>query len=480
MGDDVRDILDIEGPHSGTPLSVSKEAIIGSAKKPPKKSGSTFKRPEGMARELYALLYSDNKTDVPPLIQTDTLSGYKQNKAQLGQNRPRPWKWMPFKNPARKDSAVLYHWRRVADEGKSYPFANFNKTVDVPTYSDEEYLKHLHEEYPSTWSKDETDHLFDLCRRFDLKFTIVHDRYDSKKFNPRTIESLKERYYSVCNKLAKIRSVRGNHLVVPAVCHFDAQHETDRKAQLERLYSRTQEQVQEEETLLGELKKIEQRKREREKKQQDLQKIIAAAENSEKQLHKTPKKVLHKKKVATPFLMGSSLTSIPEGAPLPIGEPGSSSASKALDKSGGVFVRSSKLKIPSSVGQRKLKVIETLLDDFGINLTPMPTEQVCTEFNEVRNDILLLLDLKAAVDSCEYELQTLRHRFEAVTSKPAKERLPAHLKTVLDTFKSLSTHSALLVMDAVMSGPSAGGIQRRRRVATLEHGGNQYKKARRF
>ena len=32
MGDDVRDILDIEGPHSGTPLSVSKEAIIGSAK----------------------------------------------------------------------------------------------------------------------------------------------------------------------------------------------------------------------------------------------------------------------------------------------------------------------------------------------------------------------------------------------------------------------------------------------------------------
>lgn len=34
---------------------------------------------------------------------------------------------MPFTNPARKDGAVFHHWRRVADEGKDYPFAKFNK-----------------------------------------------------------------------------------------------------------------------------------------------------------------------------------------------------------------------------------------------------------------------------------------------------------------------------------------------------------------
>lgn len=39
----------------------------------------------------------------------------------------RPWKWIPFTNPARKDDTVFYHWRRVADEGKEYPFAKFNK-----------------------------------------------------------------------------------------------------------------------------------------------------------------------------------------------------------------------------------------------------------------------------------------------------------------------------------------------------------------
>ncbi len=53
--------------------------------------------------------------------------GYKHQKAKLGMRKVHPWKWMPFTNPARKDSAIFYHWRRVADEGKEYPFAQFNK-----------------------------------------------------------------------------------------------------------------------------------------------------------------------------------------------------------------------------------------------------------------------------------------------------------------------------------------------------------------
>lgn len=48
-------------------------------------------------------------------------------KAKLGRRHVRPWKWVPFVNPARTDGAILYHWRRVADEAKEYPFARFNK-----------------------------------------------------------------------------------------------------------------------------------------------------------------------------------------------------------------------------------------------------------------------------------------------------------------------------------------------------------------
>lgn len=43
---------------------------------------------------------------------------------------------------------------------------------------------------------------------------------------------------------------------------------------------RTAEQVQQEDFLMAELKKIEMRKKERERKQQDLQKLISAAEHN--------------------------------------------------------------------------------------------------------------------------------------------------------------------------------------------------------
>ena len=78
---------------------------------------------------------------------------------------------------------------------------------------------------------------------------------------------------------------------------YDRHHETKRKEQLEKLLNRsegatcwcacvcvcacrTAEQVQEEEVLMAEFKKIEMRKKERERKQQDLQKLISAAEHN--------------------------------------------------------------------------------------------------------------------------------------------------------------------------------------------------------
>ena len=55
-------------------------------------------------------------------------------KAKLGRRHVRPWKWVPFTNPARTDGAQLYHWRRAADEAKEYPFARFNKVSPVGMY----------------------------------------------------------------------------------------------------------------------------------------------------------------------------------------------------------------------------------------------------------------------------------------------------------------------------------------------------------
>ncbi|CAB0012807.1 unnamed protein product [Nesidiocoris tenuis] len=446
---DIRDILDIERP---TGPEVTKEAILGPEKKAKRlifNGTKASKRPEGMAREVFALLYNDKK-DAPPVFPTDTGQGYKSNKAKLGMKSVRPWKWTPFSNPARKDNAMFFHWRRVCDEGKDYPFAKFNKVgkyqdvmenirilkeykdlkgnirmlrkisgnqihtsgslqvVPIPTYTDAEYQSHLVAE---GWTKPETDHLFDLCRRFDLRFVIIQDRYDYVQFKKRSIEELKERYYSVVSALAKVKT--GPGLTAEAkIYSFDAEHERKRKEQLHRLYLRTSEQVEEEQMLQNELKKIEARKKERDKKTQDLQKLITAADHQQEP-RKNDKK-FSRKKIQTASSRPKIDQLVRQSTEL--------SSIKFPDlKGSGVTVRSQRMKLPANIGQKKMKAIEAMLQELQTETNPMPTEENCTHFNELRSDLLLLYELKTAMANCEFELQALRHQYEA--ANPGKFQL---------------------------------------------------------
>lgn len=70
MSEDIRDILDME---RGSGPQVSKEEILGMNKKKVSlpSVNRQNRRPEGMAREVFALLYNDKK-DVPPVIETET------------------------------------------------------------------------------------------------------------------------------------------------------------------------------------------------------------------------------------------------------------------------------------------------------------------------------------------------------------------------------------------------------------------------
>lgn len=67
---DVRDIMELERPP--TP-EITRESILGTDKTKKRTSTGTkiAKRPEGMHREVFALLYNDNK-DAAPLFPSDT------------------------------------------------------------------------------------------------------------------------------------------------------------------------------------------------------------------------------------------------------------------------------------------------------------------------------------------------------------------------------------------------------------------------
>ena len=73
---------------------------------------------------------------------------------------------------------MLKHWVKTGvsgqmlpgsnggDVGGDYAFSKYNKKVDMLMYNDEEYENLL--QFDQEWSREETDHLFDLLARFDL------------------------------------------------------------------------------------------------------------------------------------------------------------------------------------------------------------------------------------------------------------------------------------------------------------------------
>lgn len=96
---------------------------------------------------------------------------------------------------------VLYHWQREADVHKDYEYAQFNKQINVIEYNDNEYENYI-ADLDLTWTKEETAYLWELCKQFDLRFIVIHDRYDSS-YN-RSIEDLKNRYYTVSRRILEV------------------------------------------------------------------------------------------------------------------------------------------------------------------------------------------------------------------------------------------------------------------------------------
>uniref|UniRef100_A0A1A9ZC93 DNA methyltransferase 1-associated protein 1 n=1 Tax=Glossina pallidipes TaxID=7398 RepID=A0A1A9ZC93_GLOPL len=422
MTADVRDILDIERPM--TP-EISRESFLVTKKRNFERTKGPSKRPEGMHREVFALLYNDNK-DAPPLLPTDTAlgigSGYKQVKARLGMKKVRKWEWAPFTNLARTDGAVFHHWRRLSDEPKEYPFAKFNKHLQIPEYTLAEYNAHL-QTNPQKWTKEQTDHLFDLAKRFDLRFIIMADRWDRTQYGIKTVEDLKERYYEIIGLLSKSKAGTAGNDKKPFV--FDIEHERRRKEQLKKLFERTSQQVKEEQNLLNELRKIEARKKERERKTQDLQKLISQADQqgdaaANAQSARKYEKKLHKKKLhhtPRPSKVDSVVNAI---------EIGGSGIKFADLRGSGVSLRSQKMKLPANIGQRKVKALEQAIQEFKVDPSPPPTEEICNSFNDLRSDMVLLCELRTALSTCVYELESLKHQYEAAC--PGKSlNIPASL-----------------------------------------------------
>ncbi|KAL4208140.1 swr complex subunit [Rhizopus azygosporus] len=396
---DIRDILQISPP---------KEPI---QKKP---KPATEKRPEGISRELYQLIGG-----APPVafVKPTFKSKFQTNK------RATPWIHQEFINPARNDGLVLKHWVKQSEaDNQGYEFAKFNKTIDILQYTDEDYEKYLTD---NDWSKEETDYLFELCKKYDLRFPVIEDRYNYEN-KQRTMEDLKDRFYSIYRKL--ILNGKGpttgdyDRQVLAQQYAFDKSKEIERKNALIMLFNRKKEQVEEEEALLVEAKRIELNESKLAKERESLLNSLQLEQIQ--QIPSTPNTPLsanHANNFSSPGSIGitggtaSSISSdmkkkrklqeeMKKGrklssATMDVVEPPPEIKREKLTP--GVYVRSQKLPIVKPAMQQKM--IKTL-EELGIGPRPiMPTAIICQKFEHLQNSILNMFELKKLVDKTEME-----------------------------------------------------------------------------
>ncbi|CAG9463965.1 unnamed protein product [Pedinophyceae sp. YPF-701] len=356
-------------------LGVPRDAGFDGAVKKEKPTGPT--RPKGMSREAFALLDGSH-----PIIPSQLL-GVKKNKGlkdkRKGQKGQSKWAWEPFKNSARSDGLQLCRWQqRVYDAQKNlvkdvpddYFYAKFNKSVEVVQYNDEEYNSLLQD---PDWTREETDHLLELCRQFGLRFVVVADRWGLQR--ARTVEDLKARYYGVARALIVARQGDDGATNQQLVRNpFNVQHEIERKRALEVLYQRTAREAREEDELLKKAKDIEDRRRAELLSQSQLDSAAGAGNV----------------KIITELF-------VPEGQ--------CSLVSPSLDFNWvppGSYLRGAytaglagKMKAGLTGGARVQKMMEQYMNDLGINTgVKYPTREVCANYVALIREITQVLEAK--------------------------------------------------------------------------------------
>ncbi|KAF3936850.1 hypothetical protein ABW19_dt0205108 [Dactylella cylindrospora] len=239
---DVRDVLGIDA------------ASIEPRQPPLKKQRTIEKRPDGITRELYALLGEN----APPVAITE--HRFKGKPKFLG--TVASWKEQSFKNPAREDDLQLQHWVRQnpgeqdSSQQLDYQFARFNIKINILEYSDAEYDAVLKDD---DWSRQETDYLFNLIREWDLRWVVIVDRYEFEG-KTRTMEDLKARYYSVCRNVMEMRTpvtmMSPDEAALYNAMHYNKEQEMERKRIVKTQLYRTPAEVENEQHLIAELRRI--------------------------------------------------------------------------------------------------------------------------------------------------------------------------------------------------------------------------------
>jgi DNA methyltransferase 1-associated protein 1 len=418
----------------------------------------------GVSNEVMDLLaghQDPSSAALPPMVPAFDPTGTNVkvgNKYISSSKKARPWAWQPFASSSRTDGAMFSHWVRANVEYTDYPYAKFDIHLDPVTYSEDEYQRFLTSE---TWTKSETDKLMELSRTHELRWPVIHDRWEGSTYSPRNVEDLMHRYYTVAAVVAQTRISREAANEVQALTSaklpddappeaseqllmetaaakalatappqhqpliqsigtgstnktFDLNNERERRAHMQRMWTRDKDEELEEMNLRYELKAVEAQLRKLKKSGGHI--IAAGGKGGPNQLMGSANSSRAPSRAASP-VPGAAMADNPDV----LDECFSSVAPTPMP--GYPYLQSGRLAPPAtggSVGLNKplLARMDATMKELKVPKRPTPTKRVCDLYDSLRKDVLTLLTLRKLTLQHEGTLQSKRVKLSKLGGGP--------------------------------------------------------------
>jgi DNA methyltransferase 1-associated protein 1 len=364
MSEDLKDIL-----------TLSTYVSDYNKKKKSKKDGEPKKKPETVSREILSLT-DGSSFPIQPFMSMEAIQK-NENKEKTDKTE---WVFTPLIFGDDKSHPQIHHWVPKEDKDKVTPYMKFNVRVDLIKYTNDEYEKYI-KELDLAWGREETDYLWDLCEKFDLRFFVIYDQYDLK-YN-RSMEDLKERFYQVTKKIANIREDVNNPLFHYS---FDANYEKQRKYHLEKFIMRSKEKNEEEKKIIEELRKLENIIRKEEKEQKNLETIMKLDmkddEDNNEEEEALQKISEGKKQTAANFKKNEKIA----------------------------YLRSTLMHVPLPISGRMNKKLNLFLTELNVPPKPIPTAENEQLYDMLREKVLKMFGLQKHLKKKEMEKEEMENK----------------------------------------------------------------------
>lgn len=352
---------------------------------------------------------------IPPQMIINPAKG----KDKAGVIKPEnKWVCLEFEHPARNDHLKLRHWVKESEKEQPYVYGKLSRKIDLIKYSAEEYEEFLKDLDP-TWSKDETDVLWELCELYDLRFIVIADRFANCPEYKRSIEELKDRYFSIAKKLLEQRG-ETSHLFVKKPFNFE--YEVKRKSNLEKLLLQTAEQYQGEKQYLEMVKVLEQKIKKEEKEMKNLKKLMSKEDQGgdlETDTFSNYRRPPHTLKPAIP----GKQQPVSGGESSPCMSP--SGRGGRRDRGSGVYLRSQLMNASLPIPEKAKKKLDQVLKELGIPEKLTPTAAVVKVYDSLRKEALTYLSFEKHVQKKEKEKKLLEARLDEI--QKSKKSFPPQI-----------------------------------------------------